>query len=147
MKKGFTSKELLIALIIILSLGTLAYYIYTKTTSSSNKQELINQAILHIDELNARIIEAKSNGKTTIFQTYIPKKEGQTSTFNIENINLNRNDKYKGIIKVTYNKNKYEYKIAIQDGKYMLGTKKNPTEKKNINEKNITTYTKRIFEQ
>lgn len=146
MNKGFTSKELLIVVIVFgLTLGVIPPII-SKNKDNANKQELVNKAKLYIETLNTDIINANINGKNTLYQTYLPNNTGETVTFKIENIPIDSEYKYNGIIKVTENsKNNYSYKIAIHNETFMLGTEKNLVNKEDIKLNKVIEYDSNLF--
>lgn len=146
MKKGFTSKELTFALFILGLAASIAILIISNFKNDSNENKLLNQAKLYINSLNASIIEAKSENKTILYQTYLPMKEGETVTFKIENIRINKTDEYNGIIKVTYEgNNSYKYKIAIHDNNFMIGTEDKLIEENKLEKHIIKDFNSKLF--
>ncbi len=148
MKNGFTSKELVITLFILGLITSIALFITSNLKNNSDKTKLVNQANLYITSLNSSIIDASNEGKTILYQTYLPINEGETVTFDIERIRINKTNEYRGIIKVTYEgSNNYKYKIAIHNDKFMLGTEKKLIEQENIKEELIKDYKSNLFKK
>lgn len=146
MNKGFTVKELIITLFILGLISLLAIHIFSNSSNAANKEDLLEQAKVYITSLNSEIIINQNENKDILYQTYLPKKIGETVTFNIENIRINNTNTYKGIIKVTYiNNNKYEYKIAIHNGTYMIGTEAKLIDEKDLDKSIIIKYDKNLF--
>ena len=138
MNKGFTAKELIITLFILGLISLLAIHIFSNSSNTANKEDLLVQAKVYITSQN--------ENKDILYQTYLPKAIGETVTFNIENIRINNTNTYKGIIKVTYiNNNKYQYKIAIHNDVYMIGTEEKLMSEKDLDKSIITKYDKNLF--
>lgn len=146
MKKGFTLSELIAAILVIGLVASTTFTIVTNFKNNSNKTELIERANLYISYLNTSIIDAQNENKDVLYQTYLPQNENETVTFNIENIRIDKENKYKGIIKVTYEgNNKYKYKIAIHNGKFMIGATKKMIESNNIKKDMIKDFNSNSF--
>lgn len=146
MKKGFTTKELGIALFM---LGMVIAIILPKISNALTKKEyaeIVNYSQLYIKKLNAQIITTKAKDEDILYKVKLPNKPNETVTFSINGMVLNNPQNYEGIIKVTYiDSNKYEYKIAIHNDKLMIGTISKPINENNINEDAIVKYSEDIF--
>lgn len=146
MNKGFTVKELIITLFILGLISLLAIHIFSNSNNTAIKENLLEQARVYITSLNTEIITSQNENKNILYQTYLPMNIGETVTFNIENIRINNTNTYKGIIKVTYiNSNQYEYKIAIHNNLYMIGTEEKLISEKDLDKSIITKYDKNLF--
>lgn len=148
MKKGFTSKELVIALASIGIVLITILPIVFNSINKSEKAELINYAKLYLKRLNTKIITSRIEGKDEIYKITLPKKSNETITLTINNDILENPYNYKGIVKVTYiSDSVYEYKIALHSDKIMMGTESKPIEEKNISESQIEKYNKNSFKK
>ena len=146
MKRGFTTKEFIIALIAFAIILLITIPLIIRAYSSSEKAEILNFSKLYIKKLNTAIITSQIDDSNKVYNIEMPSKKGETITFKINNFIMENPQNYSGIIKITYiNDNEYDYKIAIHNNDIMIGTEDKPISYNMLDEDVITKYNKKTF--